>query len=50
MGLSRTCLQNKAQMPLTHDNYFHSVLGLLNVSTADYQAKLDVHADCRGKS
>jgi lipid A ethanolaminephosphotransferase len=50
MGLSRTCLQNKAQMPLTHDNYFHSVLGLLNVSTANYQAKLDVHADCRGKS
>jgi lipid A ethanolaminephosphotransferase len=49
-GLSRTCLQNKVQMPLTHDNYFHSVLGLLNVSTADYQAKLDVHADCRGKS
>jgi lipid A ethanolaminephosphotransferase len=50
MSLSRTCLQNKVQMPLTHDNYFHSVLGLLNISTADYQAKLDVHADCRSKS
>ena len=50
MGLSRTCLLNKVQMPLTHDNYFHSVLGLVNVSTEVYQAKLDVHADCRSKS
>ena len=50
MGLSRTCLHNKVQTPLTHDHYFHSVLGLVNVSTEVYQAKLDVHADCRGKS
>lgn len=50
MGLSRTCLQNKVQMTLTHDNYFHSVLGLVNVSTEVYQAKLDVHADCRSRS
>ena len=50
LGLSRTCLQNKVQMPLTHDNYFHSVLGLVNVSTEVYQAKLDVHADCRSRS
>ena len=50
MGLSRTCLQNKMQKPLTHDNYFHSVLGLVNVSSEIYQAKLDVHADCRSKS
>jgi lipid A ethanolaminephosphotransferase len=50
MGLSRTCLHNKVQTPLTHDHYFHSVLGLVNVSTEVYQAKLDVHADCRNKS
>jgi lipid A ethanolaminephosphotransferase len=49
-GLSRTCLKNKAQAPLTHDNYFHSVLGLMGVSSEVYQAKLDVHADCRSKS
>jgi len=48
-GLSRTCLKNKVQSPLSHDNYFHSVLGLLNVNTEVYQAKLDVHADCRSK-
>jgi lipid A ethanolaminephosphotransferase len=50
LGLSRTCLQNKAQTPLTHDNYFHSVLGLMNVSSDIYRTELDVHADCRSKS
>ncbi len=49
-GLSRTCLKNKAAAPLTHDSYFHSVLGLMSVSSEVYQAKLDVHADCRSKS
>ena len=48
-GLSRTCLKNKAQDPLTHDNYFHSILGMVGVSTEVYKASLDVHADCRSK-
>ena len=48
-GLSRACLKNKVQEPLTHDNYFHSVLGLMKIDTAVYQPKLDVHADCRNK-
>ena len=49
-GLVPACLKNKSQAPLTHDNYFHSVLGLMNISTDVYQSKLDVHADCRGAS
>jgi lipid A ethanolaminephosphotransferase len=49
-GLQGACLKNKTETPLTHDNYFHSVLGLMGVSTEVYQAKLDVHADCRSKS
>jgi lipid A ethanolaminephosphotransferase len=48
-GFSRTCLKNKAQDPLTHDNYFHSILGMVGVSTEVYKAPLDVHADCRSK-
>ncbi len=48
-GLVRSCLKNKAETTLTHDNYFHSVLGLMNVSSEVYQEKLDVHATCRGK-
>jgi lipid A ethanolaminephosphotransferase len=46
-GLSSACLKKKTNAPLTHDNYFHSVLGMVGVSTEVYQAKLDVHADCR---
>lgn len=46
-GLSRACVKNKAQDALSHDNYFHTILGMAGVSTEVYQAKLDVHADCR---
>ena len=49
-GLSSACLKKKTNSPLTHDNYFHSVLGMIGVSTEVYQAKLDVHADCRTPS
>jgi lipid A ethanolaminephosphotransferase len=49
-GLINTCLKNKTDTSLTHDNYFHSVLGLMNVSSEVYQEKLDVHASCRSKS
>jgi lipid A ethanolaminephosphotransferase len=48
-GLINTCLKNKTDAALTHDNYFHSVLGLMNVSSEVYQEKLDVHASCRSK-
>ena len=49
-GLSSACLKKKINAPLTHDNYFHSVLGMVGVRTEVYQAKLDVHADCRTSS
>ena len=48
-GLITTCLKSKTDTALTHDNYFHSVLGLMNVSSEVYQEKLDVHASCRSK-
>ena len=46
-GVLRNCLKGKTEIALTHDHYFHSVLGLMNVSSEIYQDKLDVHADCR---
>jgi len=49
-GIQSACLKKKVNTPLTHDNYFHSALGLMGISTEVYQAQLDVHADCRGKS
>lgn len=33
---------------LSHDNYFHSVLGLLDLQTSVYQRPMDVYARCAG--
>ncbi len=40
------CLRSQRDRPLSHDNYFHSVLGLLDIRTSLYQSALDVYADC----
>jgi lipid A ethanolaminephosphotransferase len=42
------CLQHElAERRITHDNYFHSVLGLMDVKTGAYSAGLDMFAGCR---
>jgi len=47
--VDRTCLQAKRQQSFSHDNIFHSVLGMLNVNTAVLNPKLDLfHACVRG--
>ncbi|CAM0553300.1 Phosphoethanolamine transferase EptA [Vreelandella titanicae] len=40
------CLSETAETPASHDNLFHSVLGLLNVSTMIYQDELDISQRC----
>ena len=47
LGVRQDCLQKNAGAPLTHDNLFHSMLGLLDVNTSVYQPRLDVFAACR---
>ena len=48
LGIDRDCLQGKTGQPdLSHDNLFHSVLGLLRVRTAVYDPQLDLFASCR---
>jgi lipid A ethanolaminephosphotransferase len=42
------CLRSRANAPLSHDNLFHSVLGLLDVSTSIYRENRDVFDGCRG--
>jgi lipid A ethanolaminephosphotransferase len=42
------CLHDKVNAPLSHDNLFHSVLGLLDVSTSVYRADRDLFDGCRG--
>lgn len=46
-GLDWGCLRKSRALPLSHDNLFHSVLGLMNVETEVYDERLDVFAPCR---
>lgn len=41
------CLRQRAQLPASHDNLFHSVLGLLSVATPRYQRGRDLFGGCR---
>ena len=43
------CLQANAGKKYSHDNLFHSTLGLLNIQTSLYQKELDWYAPCRNK-
>jgi len=46
-SVDRTCLAAKQQQAdLSHDYLFHSVLGLLGVSTTEYQPALDLFSSC----
>ncbi len=47
--VSTACLQRElAEQRISHDNYFHSVLGLMDVHTSAYRPELDIFAPCRG--
>lgn len=47
LAVDTACLGAKTGQPLSHDNLFHSVLGLLDIQTAARQPGLDLLADCR---
>lgn len=47
-SLNTDCLRRRAALPATHDNLFHSVLGLLDVQTESYDRTMDLAATCRG--
>lgn len=47
--VSMRCLQANRDTPLSHDNLFHSVLGLMAVNTANYERELDFFARCEGR-
>ena len=42
------CLQLNREKPLSQDNLFHSMLGLLEVNSKVYNHDLDMFAGCRG--
>jgi lipid A ethanolaminephosphotransferase len=45
-GIATECLRSRRSLPLSHDNYFHSVLGLMQVTSAVYDRRLDAYATC----
>ena len=46
-GIRVDCLRQNASVPLSHDNLFHAMLGLLDLQTSLYQPGMDWFAPCR---
>lgn len=46
-GVQDACLRAHVDMPLTHDNLYHTVMGLVDVKSPTYQPALDAFAGCR---
>jgi lipid A ethanolaminephosphotransferase len=47
MQMNYTCASAPGTAPLSQDNFFHSVLGMLDVSTTARQSDLDIFAACK---
>lgn len=47
MNYSRSCLRRQSQKQISHDNMFHSLLGLAGVEIEHYRPELDIFAPCR---
>jgi lipid A ethanolaminephosphotransferase len=45
-NLDQRCLEARRGQEFSHDNVFHSFLGMLNISTAVYNPRLDIFHAC----
>lgn len=45
-GLDTDCATARGGAPISHDHFFHTVLGLLDLQTAAYRPELDALAGC----
>ena len=45
--IDAACLRARAARPVSHDNLFHSLLGVLDVQTSAYEHEQDFFAPCR---
>ncbi|MGS0682603.1 phosphoethanolamine transferase [Shewanella sp. 125m-7] len=47
-NINAACLEKAAKShPYSHDNLFHSVLGMMEVETREYQSSLDIFSQCK---
>ena len=49
VGIDGDCMRARAQRPASHDDLFHTLLGVFSVRTRAYDASLDLFAGCRTK-
>jgi lipid A ethanolaminephosphotransferase len=47
-AVDQTCLANLQTQTFSHDNIFHTLLGLLSINAQVYDKTLDISSDCRG--
>lgn len=45
-GINEQCLKQRTSRMYGHENLFHSLLGMLDISTVDYNPNLDIFAGC----
>jgi len=48
-GIDKGCLKRAAGVPISHDNLFSSVLGLLDINSAVYNLELDIFRECTSR-
>ena len=46
-NIDEKCLKDKSTQEYSHDNIFHSVLGLFNIKTKYYDKNLDIFYNCK---
>ncbi|MCD2311450.1 phosphoethanolamine transferase [Pseudosulfitobacter pseudonitzschiae] len=49
-GIDEACVADQKDKLLSHDNLFHSLLGMLDIQTAERNPSLDIFADCKLKT
>ncbi|ENM5881004.1 phosphoethanolamine transferase [Vibrio metoecus] len=49
-GIDMDCLRSKTHLPYSHGNLFHSLLGVMDVSTEAYDTSLDLFSQCRANA
>ena len=48
LNINSDCLKEKSTTRYSHDNLFHSLLGIMNTKTHVYDSGLDIFSNCRG--
>ena len=46
-GIDEKCMADKRDDAFSHDNLFHSLLGMLDIKTEAHDAGLDIFSTCK---